>query len=205
MVKYLEANAKGKSVNRDQKRWDEKYKERQFIPGKKPNAFLRRQIRLLPKGKALDLACGDGTNAVFLAQQGFRVEAVDISKVGLKIAQQLARAKRVKVRFRRMDLNSLPLPPDHYDLITDFYFLNRRLVPRIKKALKPGGRVVFETYTTEESLRGTGEPQQVSYLLKPNELLRLFAGMRILFYREGVFRMDGRRKGVASLIAEKRK
>lgn len=205
MIKYLEAYTKGKSVNRDQKRWDQEYKERNFIPGKKPNAFLRRHIHLLPKGKALDLACGDGTNAVFLAQQGFRVEAVDISKGGLKIAQRLARAKRVRVRFRRLDLNSLPLPPDHYDLITDFYFLNRRLVPRIKKALKPGGRVLFETYTTEQSLLGTGGPHQASYLLKPNELLRLFSGLHVVFYREGVFRVEGRRKAIASLIAQKKK
>ncbi len=188
---------------KDKERWNEKYREREFLSGKKPNAFLQKHIHRLPPGKALDLACGDGTNAVFLAQEGFTVEAVDISPVGLKMARRLAREKKAPVRFRQVDLDSFSLPRQHYDLIVLLYFLSRRLIPRIQKALKPAGKIVFETYTQEQSLLGTGGPHQVSYLLKPNELLRLFAGMRILFYREGVFRIDGRRRGVASLIAEK--
>ncbi len=188
-------------MGRDQQRWDEKYRNKKFMAGKKPNAFLRQSIHLLPKGKALDLACGDGTNAVFLAQQGFSVEAVDISLAGLKMARRLAQEKKVNVKFRQADLATFPLPSAHYDLIIVLYFLSRRLIPRIRKALKPGGMILFETYTTEQGGCGNGGPRKGSYLLQPNELLRLFGGLRILFYREGVFRIEGRRRAVASLIA----
>jgi tellurite methyltransferase len=189
---------------KDQERWDEKYRERVFLPGKKPNAFLQKHIHRLPRGKALDLACGDGANAVFLAQEGFTVEAVDISPVGLKMARKLAREKKAQVHFRQVDLDSISLPRQHYDLIVVLFFLSRRLIPRIRKALKPGGMIVFETYTAEQRDLGTGGPHQVSYLLKPNELLRLFSGLHVVFYREGVFPVEGRRKAVASLIAAKK-
>jgi len=190
-------------MRKDQKRWDENYRRLKFLPGKKANAFLRKHIRSLPKGKALDLACGDGANAVFLAQEGFAVDAVDISPLGLKMARRLARAKKLKVHFRLADLDSFSLPRGQYDLITVFYFLSRPLIPRIKKALKPGGRIVFETYTIEQPLLGTGGPHKPSYLLRPNELLGLFSGMRVRFYREGFFQVDGQKKAIASLIAQK--
>lgn len=190
---------------RDKERWDEKYRARKYLPTNKPNAFLQTHMHLLPRGKALDLACGDGTNAVFLAREGFAVEAVDISPVGLKMARRLARGKKAQVRFRQVDLDSISLPRQHYDLIVVLFFLSRRLIPRIRKALKPGGMIVFETYTTEQRGLGTGGPHQASYLLKPNELLRLFSGLHVVFYREGVFRVEGRRKAIASLIAQKKK
>ncbi|MGZ3514555.1 MAG: SAM-dependent methyltransferase, partial [Thermodesulfobacteriota bacterium] len=79
----------------------------------------------------------------------------------------------------------------------------RRLIPRIKKGLRKGGRVIFETYILDHRELGTGGPKQAKYFLKPNELLRSFKNFKILFYREGIFREGGRRKAVASLVAEK--
>ena len=187
----------------DRNRWDEKYKVEKNAPGEKANAFLRKHIRMLPKGQALDIATGEGRNAVFLAEHGFDVEAVDISKVGLRKARKLARAHRVKIKTYLADLDIYPIPKERYVLITDFYFLDRRLIPRIKKALKPGGRIVFETYLVGQRSLGMGGPRHSQYLLQPNELLRLFKDFRVLFYREGIFREDGSRKALASLIAEK--
>ncbi|MCX5906259.1 MAG: class I SAM-dependent methyltransferase [Deltaproteobacteria bacterium] len=188
----------------DQIRWDKEFAGQEFTLGKKPNSFLKKHIHLLPRGKALDLAAGEGKNAAFLAKRGFHVEAVDISKAGLKKARRLAGKNGVKIQTHCVDLNSYRIEPGKYDLIVDFYFLNRRLIPRIKKGLKIGGRVVFETYTTAQSRLGAGGPHTLRYQLKSNELLKLFDGMRILFYREGIFREDGRLKAVASLIAEKK-
>ncbi len=187
----------------NQIRWDKEFAGKEFTLGKRPNPFLKKYIHLLPRGKALDLAAGEGKNAVFLARQGFDVEAVDLSKVGLEKARRLAKANGVKIHTHLADLNSYRIEPERYDLIVNFYFLNRRLIPRIKKGLKIGGKVVFETYTTEQSRLGTGGPHTLRYLLKSNELLTLFNGLRILFYREGIFREEGRLKAVASLIAEK--
>lgn len=187
----------------DQKRWDERFKGKEFAFGKEPNPFLKKHIRLLPKGKALDIAAGEGRNAIFLAQQGFDMDALDISEVGLKKAQILAGEFGVKINILFADLNTYQIEKEKYDLIANFYFLRRSLIPKIKKGLKKGGRVIFETYILEQRNIGTEGPKDPKYFLKPNELLRLFKDFRILFYREGIFKEGGRRKAVASLIAEK--
>lgn len=188
----------------DQTRWNDRFGKKGFVLGKEPNPFLKKHLHLLSKGKALDLAAGEGRNAVYLAQHGFEVDAVDISEKGLRKARKLAREKGVKINLFLVDLDPYQIQKERYDLITNFYFLNRRLIPRIKKGIKKGGKVMFETYLLEHRTLGTGGPQQAKYFLKPNELLSLFNDFRILFYREGVFREGGRKKAVASLIAEKR-
>lgn len=191
-------------TQKDQKRWDERFKGEEFTFGVEPSPFLKRSIHLLPKGKALDIASGEGRNAVFLAQQGFEVDAVDISRVGLRKAQKLAREAGVKINTLYSDLDTYKIEKEKYDLIANFYFLTRSLIPKIKKGLKKGGSVVFETYILEQRGLGTGGPKHARYFLKHNELLRLFRNFRILFYREGIFKEGGRKKAVASLIAEKR-
>ncbi|MGB9627316.1 MAG: class I SAM-dependent methyltransferase [Thermodesulfobacteriota bacterium] len=187
----------------DRKRWDERFKGKEFAFGKEPNPFLKKHIWLLPKGKALDIASGEGRNAVFLAQHGFEVDAVDISRVALKKAQKLAKERGVKINTLYADLKTYQIEEEKYDLIANFYFLRRSLIAKIKKGLKKGGVVIFETYTLEQRQIGSEGPKQVKYFLKPNELLRLFKDFRILFYREGIFKEGGRRKAVASLIAKK--
>jgi tellurite methyltransferase len=187
----------------DQKRWDERFKGKEFAFGKEANPFLKRHIALLPKGKALDIATGEGRNAIFLSQNGFDVEAVDISKMGLRKARKLAKEMGVKILTFDVDLDTYQIKKGQYDLIANFYFLKRSLIPKIKKGLKKGGRVIFETYVLEHRNLGTGGPKETKYFLKPNELLRLFDGFRILRYREGIFREGGKRKAIASLIAQK--
>ena len=187
----------------DQKRWDERFREKEFAFGKEPNPFLKKHIAFFPRGKALDIATGEGRNAVFLAQHGFDVDAVDISNMGLKKVRKLAQEVGVKIHTLRVDLDTYKIKEGEYDLITNFYFLKRSLIPKIKKGLKRGGRVIFETYILEHRSLGTGGPNQSKYFLKPNELLKLFKDFRILFYREGIFNEGGRKKAVASLIAEK--
>jgi tellurite methyltransferase len=187
----------------DQIRWDKRFGKKGFALGKDPNPFLKKHTRLLLKGKALDIATGEGRNAIFLAQNGFDVEAVDISKMGLRKARKLAKEMGVKIRTFDVDLDTYQIKKGQYDLIANFYFLKRSLIPKIKKGLKKGGRVIFETYVLEHRNLGTGGPKETKYFLKPNELLRLFDGFRILRYREGIFREGGKRKAIASLIAQK--
>ncbi len=187
----------------DRKRWNERFKKRDYALGREPNPWLKTHIRLLPKGKALDMAAGEGRNAVFLARHGWSVNAVDISEEGLKKARRLAREVGIKIRTFLSDLDSYPIKADEYDLIADFYFLKRSLIPRMKRGLKKGGMIIFETYTLDHRSLGARGPKQAKYFLRPNELLWLFRDFRILFYREGIFKEGGRRKAVASLIAQK--
>jgi 2-polyprenyl-3-methyl-5-hydroxy-6-metoxy-1,4-benzoquinol methylase len=187
----------------DQEKWNRRFGRKEFTLGREPNPFLKKHLSLLSKGRALDIATGEGRNAVFLAQHGFEVDAVDISREGLKKARKLALEKGVKVNAFLVDLDRYEIEEDRYDLIANLYFLKRRLIPKIRKGLKKGGKVIFETYILEHRTLAAGGPRQAKYFLKPNELLRLFQGFRILFYREGISREGGRRKAVASLIAEK--
>jgi SAM-dependent methyltransferase len=187
----------------DQKRWDKRFRGKEFALGKKPNPFLKKHIALLSKGRALDIASGEGRNAVFLAQHGFDVDSVDISEKGLRKARELARQMGVEIRTLVSDLDTYQIEKGRYDLISNFYFLNRKLIPRMKRGLKKGGIVIFETYILEHRNLRTGGPKNLRYFLKPNELLKLFREFRILFYREGIFRESGKRKAVASLIAKK--
>ena len=191
-------------MEKDRKRWELKYRDRKFNPGQKANTILKKYRRFFPGGKALDLAAGAGRNAVFLAEHGFEVEAVDISRAALDRAKQSARSRGVRIKTVAADLDAFVIPKEEYALILDFYFLDRRLIPKIKRGLKKGGMVVFETYTTDQRDMAAGGPSKTKYLLKPNELLRLFQGFHILFYREGIFREEGKRRAIASLIAKKK-
>jgi len=187
----------------DQKRWDERYKGSDLRASRSPNPFLKKYIRLLPQGIALDVACGQGANAVFLARKGFKVDALDISGEALRKVRKLAEEFKVKIRTLRADLDSYSLEKEKYDLVADFYFLDRRLIPKLKRGLKKGGRIIFETYLAAPEGANQDAPRNPRYLLKPNELLSRFRDFRIVIYREGIFREGGRKKAVASLIAEK--
>jgi len=187
----------------DRERWNERFKGKGFAFGKDPNPFLKKYIRFLPKGKALDLEAGEGRNAVFLAQHGFDVDAVDISRKGLIKAKKLAGEMGVKVHALIADLDTYKIEKEKYDLIANLYFLKRSLIPKIKRGLKKGGRIIFETYILEHREISAEGPKDRKYYLIPNELLWLFKDFRILFYREGIFKEGGKRKAVASLIAEK--
>jgi len=190
-------------MEEDRKRWDMKYGERKFDPSQGASTILKKYLRIFPRGKALDLAAGEGRNAVFLAENGFAVEAVDISRTALDRAKKSALSRGVRIKTVAADLDTLVIPREEYELILDFYFLERRLIPVIKRGLKKGGMVVFETYTTDQRDKAAGGPSKMKYLLKPNELLRLFRGFQVLFYREGVFREGSKRRAIASLIAQK--
>lgn len=180
--------------------WDNKYETEAYIFGKEPVEFLRENIDILPTGKVLDIAMGEGRNAVFLAKNGFDVDGCDISEIAVKKAQELAKENNVKIHAFVADLETYKLPQDTYDVIVCFYYLQRSLIPQIKQALKPGGMIIYETYTIENWERGLEGPKNKDYLLKPNELLNFFRDFKIIYYRELV--LDNK-KAVASLIAKR--
>ena len=181
----------------DKERWNKKYDTDKFLFGQDPIPFLKDHIDLLPKGKALDLAMGEGRNGVYLATQGFDVTGVDISEVGFKKAKALAAEKGVTLTTVVADLEQYTIPPDTYDVIICTYFLQRDLFPKIAAALKPGGVAVIETYTMDHlQYRQKFNP---AYLLEPNELLSLLPGLRVLRYQE----VDTGDSAYASILARK--
>lgn len=180
--------------------WNKRYDTETYILGKEPVEFLKEYINILPRGKALDIAMGGGRNAVFLAKNGFEVDGCDVSDIAVKKTLELAKENNVRVNAFVADLEIYKLPKDAYDVVACFYYLQRSLIPQIKEALKPGGMVIYETYTIENRERGFEGPKNEDYLLKTNELLDLFKDLTIIYYRELV--LDDK-KAVASLIARK--
>ncbi len=172
-----------------QAEWDARFRAGDHA-GSEPDPFLvsakELLAELLPqRAAALDLACGAGRHAVWLAEQGFRVTAVDFSEEALGKARVLAEARGLSLDLQQWDLESpdLDLGPNVYDLICGFFFLHRPLFPGLRRALRPGGLIIYKTYSTDQ-LRYPGRPRHPMHLLEPNELLRLLAGFRVLRYEE---------------------
>jgi tellurite methyltransferase len=171
----------------------------------KPSAFLQLVFdqfgsTLLP-GRALDIACGRGRNSLFLAERGFDVVAMDISPVALAEGRKQAGEKSLSISWQQADLEEIELSAATYDLIVNFNYLQRSLVPRIKTSLKPGAHFIFETYLIDQ--QAIGHPKNPAYLLGHNELLELFSGVRMLYYREGKF-TEGDQEGYrAGLFGQK--
>ena len=168
-----------------------------------PDPFLlsiREFFDLVPDGAAaLDLACGAGRHAAWLAEQGFRVTALDFSSVALAKTQLLATQRGVSIECRQVDLESpgVELGREAYDLICGFFFLHRPLFPALREALRPGGLLVYKTYTVDQ-LRYPGRPRHRMHLLEHNELLRLLDGFRVLKYEE-----KWTPAGTAAIVAQK--
>ncbi len=162
---------------RDKERWDEKYGTETYIFGKQPVPFLKQNIHLLPQGRALDLAMGEGRNGVYLATQGFQVVGLDISEKGLAKAHQLAKQNGVTIETRVVDLESHQLEKNAYDVILLMYYMQRDLWPQIKEALKPGGMAVIETYNIDHLKHMKFNPK---WLLQTNELVKAFGDMKII-------------------------
>jgi tellurite methyltransferase len=190
----------GDNADSDKARWDVVYgKNKGYVFGKDPAAFLSENLNLLPVGRTLDLAMGEGRNAVFLAKKGFDVLGVDISDVAIRKAKRLAHDNGVRIRTLVTDLNHYQIPPDSYDLILVFYYLQRSLIPQIVRGLKPGGVLVFENYTTGEMKYDKG--QRRVDLLEKDELKTLFKDLVTEKYQE----VDNATEAYASLLARKPK
>ena len=187
----------------DQIRWDRQHGERQAR--EQPAAFLcdifDSQRWDVPPGRALDLACGSGRHALFLAERGFEVTAVDISPVALAHGAERARKKSLSISWHQADLENYRFEAAAYDLILNIDYLQRSLIPAIKASLKTGGFVIFETYLIDQQT--IGHPKTPNYLLQHNELLESFRDFRVLYYREGRIINNGERSFRAGIFAQK--
>ena len=167
-------------------KWNERYAGAGFYLGPEPSRFLSGNISLiltlLPGKKALDIACGEGRNSIFLARNGFAVTGLDISEEGLAKADRWAKAEELVVAFRCTDLETFEFT-ESYDLIINFNFLLRDLIPRMVDALKPGGVIVFDTILDAQTLKGFHNRE---FLLQPGELRTIFASFpgEIILYEE---------------------
>ncbi|MCA1827986.1 MAG: class I SAM-dependent methyltransferase [Myxococcales bacterium] len=170
--------------------WDERFSRGDELHGGLPSPPLPQAIEGVTPGTALDLASGAGRHAIFLAERGWRVHAIDSSRVGIQRMLHEARERNVKIEAEVTDLEAPGFVLEReYDLICDFYFLHRPLFAQIRKAVKPGGLFVAAIHV------GKGR-----FLLEPGELRKTFEDWKILHYREGESPESAHRHPTAELI-----
>jgi SAM-dependent methyltransferase len=162
---------------------------------------LQRHSARLPLGRALDVACGDGRNTLYLARQHFAVDAVDIALAGLMRAKREAYRQGLSACFIQADLDSFPLPVDRYDVVVNVRYLNRHLLPALKKTVREGGMVVFETFLREQA--ELGHPRNPDFLLERGELGLAFNDFDVLAYEEGLFQTEKDGAFLARVLARR--
>lgn len=165
-----------------QDKWDERYKASEAGAGQ-PARVLSDYAHLLPRsGEALDLACGLGANALFLASRGLVTHAWDISNVAIAKLQAYADRKGLPLHGRIHDAIGAPPASGSLDVIVMAHFLERSLSSHLVNALRPGGLLFFQTFT--RTFVNPAGPSQEVFRLAENELLGMFPGLRVLAYRE---------------------
>lgn len=186
-------------------KWNNIYSQAEIaLPA--PAPVLRENAFLLPAtGTALDLACGLGGNAIFLAQQQLAVTALDISNVAIEKLTVYAARKELNLCARRQAITPQSLGGQCFDVIVVSRFLDRTLRDAIIDALKPDGLLFYQTFTQEKTNR-TG-PSNPDYLLAENELLALFSPLRLLYYRDNGLcgKQQSGLRGEAQFIGQKRR
>ncbi|MBI5074797.1 MAG: class I SAM-dependent methyltransferase [Nitrospirae bacterium] len=171
-----------------------------------PDPLLRDHLSLftddLKDLPLLDLACGDGHNGLFLASRGFSIILADRSEEALKQAGDRAASLGVNVTLIQIDLEqriSDPFENDTFSAVLVFRYLHRPLIPCIRKVLRKGGLLIYETFTTEQAR--FGKPKNPEHLLKPGELLSWFQDWEIIHSFEGI--KENPKKAVAQLVCRK--
>ena len=163
-----------------------------------PSHFLVDNLDLLPIGKALDVAMGAGRHAVFLARHGFTVTGIDISPELVIAAREAAHNAGVHLETMIADLeHGYHVTPGAFDVIVCFNYLHRPLIPEIRRGLRAGGVVVYETFTVDQVQ--FGRPSNPDFLLKHDELPDLFSGFNVLRYYDTVTK----ERATAGIIARK--
>jgi len=178
--------------------WDQHYADPAHADSP-AHPLLIQVAEMLPPGRALDLACGSGRHALYLARLGWHVTAVDSSAAAIGVLR--ARAAGLPVHLHRADLErgEFAIAPGAYHLVSDFFYLQRNLFPQIREGVHPGGVFAGAIHLSDgaRALR----PHNPDFRLQPGELRGLFDGWKVLFYSEGVEPERSRR--TARIIARR--
>ncbi len=187
----------------DRQKWDARYAEGAYAGLTHPGEYLVASVAGIERGPALDLACGAGRNARYLAANGFDVDAIDISSVGLDRARARADEEGVMVNWIEQDLLAEPsLPRSDYQLIILFRFVAPELLSSLPAYLRPGGYLVVEEHLqTEAHVAG---PRGNRFRVAPGVLAASLAGMPVVDSFEGlVTDPDGETSAVARITVQK--
>lgn len=196
----------------DREKWEQRYREGAYLTRKHPSALLEQWLPRLEiteaQPRAIDVACGRGRNAIYLARHGWRVDAVDISQLALDALAETAMTGDLSITCNRADLDgtvSLPaglFSPGRYDLAIMVRYMNLPLIETLKDTLKPGGYLIVEEHMDAEA--EVIGPQDRQYRVRPGALRDTAGGLDIIEYQEGlVTDPDGRSAALAQMVARK--
>lgn len=175
--------------------WEERYRSSEDMDSEPTPLLVETASRLKP-GKALDLACGAGRNAVWLADHGWRVTAIDGSPAAIDILRRRA-PERVEAQIADLEKNEYRIEPSSWDLIAISYYLQRSLMEPAKQGVKPGGVLLAIVHITEPGEEHTYKRA------KPGELKNYFADWEVLHYYEGASRDPAHKRPVAEVVARR--
>ncbi len=186
-------------------KWDARYRDGAYEGRTHPTALLAEWLPRLPRGRALDVACGAGRNALYLAANGYAVSALDISRVALERAEAAAAERGHAVEWLCADLDEDPeraLPAGAFDLIVWVRYVHPTLMPHLVARLTAGGTIVCEQhFATGAPVAG---PRSADFRLPPGALRRSAQGLRVVHAYEGLaVDPDGRSVALTQLIGEK--
>lgn len=164
--------------------WDERYSTDELIWKADPNRFLVKETEAFEPGRALDVACGEGRNSVWLASRGWRVTGVDFSHAGLAKAARLATERGVEVTLVEADVVEWRPPPASFDLVIVMYLHlvadeRRQVLANAASALAPGGTLLVVGHDLSNLEEGTGGPQDPALLFSPEDIVEDLAGLEI--------------------------
>lgn len=174
----------------DRIKWDKRHRAKSTEKISPPSEFIKHWIGRCPSGRALDVACGRGRNALFLAAKGYEVDAVDISSQALCNARRSAQISGLKVNWIVHDLDEPFCPDSPYDLIVMVHYLNLPLLTSLSRLLKPDGILLCEQHlATGAEVAG---PRNPAFRLTPQQLREAASGLKILELKECVVEQDGK-------------
>lgn len=184
-------------TQKDRHKWNARYRKNTTPPYVRP--IIKRFHHLAQKGNVLDLATGLGANALFLAQKGFSVFAVDISDIALTPLTH----RHSNLFPICMDLDTWEIPSNFFNLIINIRFLKRRLFPQIIEGLKSGGVLIAETYLADDPGCCKKTSSCRDYFLRANELLHAFLPLKLIYYHEEPVAKEGEKGRSAGLVGIK--
>jgi len=186
----------------DREKWNRRYREGAYTERVHPCALLEDWIDGIPVGRAIDVACGAGRNALYLADRGFAVDAVDISGEALDRARGIARQMNLAVNWLEHDLDDPPELGSSYQLILVVRYVNLPLIRQLVTHLAPGGFLICEQHlVTREEVVG---PSSAAFRVKHGDLLALAQGLQIRHLEETLVpEPDGQTAALAQLVARK--
>jgi SAM-dependent methyltransferase len=188
-------------VKTDRAKWEARYRSGSRPHDGPPSSLLRRWLPKAAPPRALDVATGLGRNALQLARAGYRVDAVDISPTALREAARRARREGLRgIRWIIADLDRWRPERGRYDVVVNAFFLNRRLFPALRAAVRPGGVLIFETHLAADETDGSAGPK---YRLRRGELRRALRGWDVLYAKDGLCRAEGRRVALGRIVARR--